>query len=180
MDGTIADWNGGVLKLFKKDKDVYKNWTPGNSHIETAINKTREEVNDAINKAGKDFWANLEPYPWSQKLFSECRKITRTCILSDPGRFYRSVEGKIEWLQKNLSKYNLRGKGFEDFLFGPNKDFAASSDAILIDDNEKKIDDFIKAGGKGIIFPRIWNRNHQYSKDPLSYTLIALRQFKDN
>jgi 5'(3')-deoxyribonucleotidase len=45
----------------------------------------------------------------------------------------------------------------------------ARSDQLLIDDNDTNVERFRARGGRAILFPRPWNRNHELSGDPMSH-----------
>jgi len=73
--------------------------------------------------------------------------------------------GKHQWIL-NKSPRSLHRR----FFIGPAKQqFAKDSNSVLVDDNEKKIKAFEKAGGTGILFPQSWNKSALYSGDRLKY-----------
>ena len=63
--------------------------------------------------------------------------------------------GKAAWVNKHLSFYNTRliiTTASKLLLAGPN--------TLLIDDRDKNVEEFRKAGGQAILVPRPWNKNH--------------------
>lgn len=104
-----------------------------------------------IENIGEDFWVKMEVYPWFFNLYTELSKIGKVIFLTKPSHSPLSHSGKIKWLQKQFN-YN-----FTDYIMTPHKELLASKDSILIDDYPKNVEDFIKAGGKAILFPQFWN-----------------------
>jgi 5'(3')-deoxyribonucleotidase len=149
MDGVLADFVGGSLKLHGK-------------HIPPA------EVGwDFWQQVGFDdwrafwepleneqFWAELEPLPDGMELFRHLERIVgheRIGILSS-GLCPGSCDGKRDWLRKHLPKYE------EHAIFCTKKQLCAAPCKLLIDDHDANIDAFRKAGGFAFTVPRSWNR----------------------
>ena len=80
-----------------------------------------------------------------------------------------NTSGKIKWIKKNLENLNHEDY-FGHYMVTPRKEFAASPETLLIDDDLKKVSDFRLAGGKAILFPRYWNPNYKYENKAFEYT----------
>ena len=76
--------------------------------------------------------------------------------------------GKVEWIAHHL---NTR-----DFFLGANKEFAAGPDKYLVDDYDKNLDKFAKAGGVAVRFKAPWDES---SEGMQWYEVVALlKNFK--
>ena len=103
-----------------------------------------------IDKAGEEFWENMEILTWAQRLYKELNERTKDfCFLTSPSKNPVCTSGKIRWLQKHF------GKDFKDFLIGRNKHLCAGPNALLIDDNEKKCKKFEEFGGNIFLWPNL-------------------------
>jgi len=126
LDGVLVDFSKGYLKLtgidlagqFRKDK---KFWDP-------------------IDKAGHNFWVNLEWMADGKKLWEYIKKYNPD-ILSAPSREDDSRVGKHDWVKREIPGAHLILRSMEH-----KKEFA-SPDSLLIDDNMDNINDWKKAGG---------------------------------
>jgi hypothetical protein len=84
----------------------------------------------------------MEWLPGADRLWEELKKFEPT-ILTSPTRHKSSVEGKKEWLEKNLPGV--------PYKIEQDKEKYAAPDAILIDDREKNIKKWEEKGGVGIL-----------------------------
>ena len=99
---------------------------------------------DAIEKAGVNFWAEMEWLPEGKKLWDLVKDLNPV-LLSSPGKFRFAPGGKQEWVQKNLPGISL-------FLDEDKYQYAESvNTTILIDDNKENISNWKEAGGIGIL-----------------------------
>jgi len=134
MDGVLTDWeqaflNLGVTKLtgekFEEKNGKAALWA-------------------VITKHGKlDFWENM---PWTEdgkKLWNYIKKHKPT-ILTTPARNKYSRDGKKLWIAREL------GKDVE-YIFEKDKFKHANPQAILIDDFDTKINDWVNHDGVGIL-----------------------------
>jgi len=129
LDGVLVDFSKGYLKLtgidlngeFRQDKNF---WEP-------------------IDKAGYDFWINLDWTKDGKKLWKYIEKY-KPDILSAPSRENDSRVGKHDWVKRELPDAHLILRSMQH-----KKDFAAP-DAVLIDDNGDNIKGWKEAGGVAI------------------------------
>lgn len=92
----------------------------------------------------EQFWATM---PWiknGKELYRFCAEITPTYILTAPSNNPLSSYGKHIWINNNLKTM--------DFALCPAKWACASKDTLLIDDNKKKCDRFMSAGGHAFLY----------------------------
>lgn len=143
MDGVLVDFNDGYFKL--------------TGHKLDGTYRTDERFWDPINEAGYDFWINLKWMPDGRKLWSHIEKFNPE-LLSAPSRQPDSRVAKHDWVKRELPGVHLILRSAK------NKKEFASPTSILIDDREDNINDWIGAGGIGIL--------HKSTKD-------TIRQLKD-
>jgi len=135
----IFDW-------LKKEKDV-----------------TSPEAWESMDNA--TFWSEIKPYAHMQELVSIVEQYDPnfTILTSlSPKRSF-GIRGKYIWLQKHLPKAVKRGVLFCNY----NKGMVAHPEAVLIDDSDRLIDQFVKAEGNAILFPQLWNKNSYIAGMPL-------------
>lgn len=134
MDQVLVDFDRGVFKTLGYYPQYYVE-----KHIHS---KMVEEV----EKLGKDFWINLEWTINGKKFWSLIEDYKpQPIILSSPGRFSKAIEGKNIWINKNINSSIPRIYSTEKWMY-------AESNTILIDDWNKNIEKWKKAGGIGILY----------------------------
>ena len=130
MDGVLVDFDKGYKKLTGNDLD--------------GVHRTDTDFWDPINKAGYDFWINLEWMGDGKRLWKYIEKHNPK-LLSAPSRQEDSRVAKLDWVYNELPGVHLilrSAKHKKDFA-GPNN--------ILIDDRTDNIDGWIQSGGIGIL-----------------------------
>lgn len=158
MDGVLADFVGGSLKLHGKTlppKEVQWNFMTQVGFSGGGDMTFWEPLSNP------DFWANLDVLPDGAKLFEYLWKAVGTeniGILSS-GLCPGSCDGKRTWLKKHFPQLERSA------LFGTVKHMAAAPCKILVDDHEANIDGFRAAKGKGVLIPRPWNSLAEHTDD---------------
>lgn len=107
-----------------------------------------------INEAGEDFWSHLEKYEWADRLvdgLTEKFGLTNTFMLSDAGKFPKTLSGKQIWLHDNYPQFVGRT------VFTSHKQLLAHKRAILIDDKPSNVNAFESNEGVAFLFPQPWN-----------------------
>lgn len=99
---------------------------------------------EPINKAGLSFWTELKWMSDGKQLWNYIKK-HKPKILSAPSRSEDSVVGKKQWVKRELPTSELILRSAR------NKKEFASPTTILIDDKQENIQDWIDAGGIGIL-----------------------------
>ncbi len=113
-----------------------------------------------------DFWGNItarwwEELHWTEEgpdilsIVEEIYGRENVCLLTSPSQQESGYVGKYRWIKKHLPRYLRRT------LMGCAKHFCAGPRKKLIDDKEENINNFIAAGGEGLLVPRLWNRLHK-------------------
>lgn len=161
LDGVLADFVTAACNIHRRpfykalEWDFFKEWGYND-----------DQFWDPINNLGKNFYQfHVHPYPWAYALWNEVRATgEEVVILTNSSDNGPGMVGKMAWIQNHLA--GIKGN---EVIFCAKKHLLARPDRLLIDDNEKNIMDFEAAGGRGILFPRPWNSNHELADDPLSF-----------
>ena len=157
-DGVMCDLHTPLMNIHRfKMQD----WKPGVCSIEEVTGLTAKAVWNHPEVTHKDFWASLPKTPWADDLLALLRRRTsEICFLTKPVLDPGCAAGKMRWFKKHYPGVK--------FLIGTSKKFCAGPGKILIDDSEENVDEFNEYGGRGILFPRVWNKLHSIG-DPLAY-----------
>ena len=173
MDGVSVDWFKGALSLFEvpQTKEIlnevyfeasgWKSIEDASFAVQYGI--TNSEVHKRIDELEETFWINLEPTPFTPLHIIEdyINKVgCELVILTNPGTFLHAVDGKREWLRKNLSVPYKDIFTKEKYLLGyvPN--------SILIDDYYKVCQPFSKTGRV-----LMYSGYSEHSRDNLKFLL---------
>lgn len=130
MDGVLTDFIKGYHKLTGKD-------ITGQYH-------TNDDFWDPINKAGYDFWINLEWTKDGKELWDYIKKYNPT-VLSAPSRQDDSRVAKHDWIKRELPGTHLI------LRTAKNKKEFATPDSILIDDLIDNVNSWKESGGIAIL-----------------------------
>lgn len=171
MDGVLVDFSSAALRLHGAEEI---DWPPGEWDFAKVLGITRGEFWGKIDSLGSAFWANLEPYPWSEELLDLVASTAPFSILTSPSLSPSCSKGKLLWLAQHMPRRN--GRVFRDFLIGPSKHLVAKDSRVLIDDSDSNAEKFRAAGGEVILFPRLWNRQHHHAANPLDHVRHALEK----
>jgi 5'(3')-deoxyribonucleotidase len=109
------------------------------------------------------FWSNFDREFWASApvsmdgllvLAASINAVGRenVFILSRPTGDEACREGKHDWVHNKMPKC-LHDK----LILANDKTACASPTSLLIDDNEKNCEDFKRAGGFAVLYPRPWN-----------------------
>ena len=143
MDGVLTDFDGRF--------EQYGNMSPKEYEKGFGTDKFWDLID---KKVGIKFWSNM---PWLKdgKILWDYISKHNPIILSAPSQHYNYKKGKKQWVEKNLSNHA------EIILTQKeNKKNYADKSNILIDDNELNINEWIQAGGIGIL--------HKSARDTIS------------
>lgn len=169
MDGLLTDFVSAACKLHKKPFSSVTD-----SRMDITWRMSTDEFWEPIFADGVSFWEGLNPYSWTTELVAllvdKFRLSDDHCwtICTSPTQQPECKTGKLAWLKKHNIKPPIPP------LFKKDKARYATRDTILIDDTERVIDQFIIAGGIGILFPAPWNRYGGFSSDPVAWVRESL------
>lgn len=174
MDGVLVDFASGACKahgvdpadLYREQSDNY--WQPGTWLLTKPLDVSLDEFWAPIHSKGSVFWETLEPTPWWEELIQIIeRQSDDWYVVSAPSRHESSYVGKIRWLRR------MFGPTFNQFIFTADKHLLARHEALLIDDRESNVADFLCAGGDALLFPAYCNKYHEHWQSPLQYLGLA-------
>jgi hypothetical protein len=165
MDGVLADFFGGVEKLYGVG-----HWKELNADNKLDL---KQEVINRIS--GTDFFATLPKFPTADQLIAMVKKFTggTFSINTSPLRGDNENSGKYKklWIAQNIeqpAQTIITGRK-ESYA----KDKASGTPNILIDDRPVNIDRWQNAGGYGILY--------QANRDSLTKVQEGLNSYyKDN
>lgn len=100
---------------------------------------------DLINKVGEQYWSKMSWMPEGKKLWNYIAKYN-PILLSAPSLDYSSRYGKKLWVKENLPGTKLILAKRE------NKQDYANKNSILIDDRTDNVNEWVAAGGIGILY----------------------------
>jgi 5'(3')-deoxyribonucleotidase len=154
MDGVIADFLGGALKVL--NRDFNKSMTIEQYATEFGqwgtydyYGITQEQFWESIDKT-PDFWYRLEPMPWGRDLYKFLKEFGEVTIVTTPNLHPDCASQKLKWLNGYL------GIQSNEVFLGARK-YLMAGNGILIDDYHKNISSFKEAGGEAILIPSNWN-----------------------
>jgi len=140
MDGVLCDFDAQCDHYFGMKIDEY------------IAEKGEKAFNNAMNEAGKDFWATMPWMPGGEDLWKRIGKMGVT-ILSSPGNYKGAKEGKRQWIKDNLNPqpkniiFRQTGKKHEELEGKSEKEITRS---VLIDDYSKNLIPWKYMGGRTI------------------------------
>ena len=166
LDGVLADFVSAALTLHGRS-DLLDSWPAGERDMAKGLGISSSKFWAEIDRAGAEFWASLEPYPWTFDFLDQLQSIAPITIATSPSNDPGCLAGKLQWMQRHL------GRSFRDFLIGPSKHLLAKPDVALIDDRGGNVRDFREHGGRAVLFPQPWNANHQV-EERLPYVMAQI------
>lgn len=161
MDGVIVDFTGASMRAhgIAEYDHLIDDW----DHA-SALGLSADDW--WAKMEGREFWANIEPYPWASELMDAIGEFT---ICTAPNRDPECAAGKYDCLINNFSIYP------RDVMMGTKKFLLANPGNVLIDDREENVDDFRARGGCAILFPQPWNHAAGDWRDVVA-TLNAIKE----
>jgi len=133
MDGVLVDFN-----------ERFKRFSNGIPPTEYEQKFGKDKFWELVDGIGVRFWVGMNWMSDGKQLWDYIKSYNPT-LLSSPSRADHSKMGKRIWRQRNLPSTKLI------LAQARNKQNYANPDSILIDDRESNIDQWIKAGGIGIL-----------------------------
>ena len=133
MDGVLVDFN-----------ERFKRFSKGIPPTEYEQKFGKDKFWELVDGIGVRFWVGMDWMSDGKQLWDYIKSYNPT-LLSSPSRADHSKMGKRIWRQRNLPTTKLV------LSQARNKKNYANPDSILIDDRESNIDQWIKAGGIGIL-----------------------------
>jgi hypothetical protein len=133
MDGVLVDFN-----------ERFKRFSNGVPPTEYEQKFGKDKFWEIIDGTGVRFWVGMDWMSDGKQLWNYIKEYNPT-LLSSPSRSNYSRMGKRIWRKRNLPSTKLI------LARAANKQNYADPNSILIDDRESNIDQWVKAGGIGIL-----------------------------
>lgn len=144
MDGVIADFNAGFINRVNKNPDAFE------------MEYGQDAFWDLIESWGETFWEELPWMPDGKELWNYLSKYNPIILSAAMPTYQR--KGKAKWLQREVGYADpyvtnpSQWKGQSNIIFHKDKyQFILKKNEILIDDTPKKINDWTKSEGMGIL-----------------------------
>jgi len=187
LDGVVADWTGGVLRLMAPDLDpapIHHQLTHWNALPEALQpcfpGKTVAEVDqlmwDMIEEAGDEFWTELDVLDEGLALVEyalEHAKLTggEFAFVTTAANHPSSAAGKVRWLKNVFGNRTVPSTGKKitrSYVFTPLKHLCSGRNRILVDDGTHNVRDWAAAGGIGFLWRQPWNAGTPHPRGRLS------------
>lgn len=167
-DGVYADFVTNILDAMGYSWPGYHGWPWGQTFdIFPDIGTTWIE---ASKYCDANFWANLSWMEDGRAILAEVFARFRpneTMLLTKPMEHDGSYTGKAQWVLSHIP--DLARRIVPTHV--PKYEFAYDFNCLLIDDSQTNYDQFVRAGGAGILVPRPYNANEEifYAGDTVKY-----------
>lgn len=179
IDGVLADFHAATFRLFGTDPATfYARHAAGYWDVTPGLGVDHEGFWSKIREAGADFWAELEPLPWTETLLGLAFSVADAVYLvSDPHREDAQIyAGKMRWIHKHL------GGKFHNYVLTGYKFLLSRPGTVLLDDSEKNLQKFTSlehgGGGSGILFPSRHNRLYPIADEPMPYVIGHIKELR--
>lgn len=160
MDGVLFDFVGAACKIHNRSTedihewDFFKEW-----------GMSDDEFWKPIVSIGHEFWENLPLYPHAMDLLKVVEKYDPDwSILSSPAGVGHTYNGNLDYTECVTGKSASITKHFGvnvlfRSIFTRKKERLAIPGSILIDDNDKTVENFTSSHALGLLFPQKWNQH---------------------
>lgn len=177
LDGVIKSFVLPAMAMHGADIKDEANYPPGFQwDILGAVNSIRSERGLPVimppafwDSFDYGFWVNLEMYEGAEHFLWTLDKWGDVFFATSPTLSSACVAGKYDWVKRNF-RDRLR-----NLYIGAAKEGFAKPGAILIDDRNENVDNFIAEGGEAFLVPRAWNRGG-WSAFPYDDILATLKE----
>ncbi len=151
LDGVLVDWSSGLCKLLKIDR--YAPEAQAILRSSSAIQGWKfgslQDVDNAVNKAGYNFWMNLELLPWAYKLIALVEEHADLYFLTSPSNFPAAAHAKVDYINQRF--------GRKKYIITEHKYVCSRENCVLIDDMQKNIDEWSQGDGLVFHWPCQWS-----------------------
>lgn len=169
IDGVLANFNKRAFEAlglpYSVDHPALHEW-----HWYKYFGLNFDEFDSVC---GIDFWAGVQWMPDGKDILAVVEHtFDDVYLLTTPMPNSGSGTGKILWIERHLPEYKKRL-----IITQASKSLFAGPNAILIDDKDENIDEFITAGGNGVLVPRLWNELMGWAGNTLEVVRNSLENF---
>lgn len=154
MDGVLADFVSAICIAHNRPSPYTDPSSYGIFDMEKLWGITSKEFWCSAADTF-EFWDEMSKTPEADDLVAYLTRVfgvENICVLTAPSNSPFCVPGKRAWIRRYFPQFKDR------IIFANSKEFLGGMDKFLIDDRDKNIDAFERAGGNAVIMPRLWNR----------------------
>lgn len=156
VDGVLADFIKGACAVHGHPDHVVRSW----DWYKSDWGITDEEFWAPIYEC-EDFYGDHVPkYSWADELVSVAAEYGPIVYATVNPLHDKLSASKTRWIRNNLGDQRPVFTVYEGPR-GPNrrgKELLAAPNSVLIDDADANIEKWVKRGGRGILFPQLWNK----------------------
>lgn len=174
MDGVLVDFYSRALECYKRKYDenfnieLFKKTYPvGTPQFADVLNLSDADFWAMIDET-TNFWYNLPVLANARMLLTVCQAFAPTSILTKCNRNPGCYKGKKESRDKHFPDLELLTTSRHKWHMG------RCVRRILIDDTDKQVKAWRDKGGTAILYPQVWNQNHELAKQPVQYVISEL------
>ena len=154
MDGVLANLSASAFRLWGVPAEVEVEVDGWDCLPKIVSKHVRFEVTpkmfwSTVNHEGHEFFRDIWPYQWAQKLYETCDEYVPV-VLMTTAITPQSAMGKMQWMEKWFPDAKRHA-------ITPCKHHFARPSAMLIDDAPHNIEAFEKHGGQVFQWPMPWN-----------------------
>lgn len=170
MDGVLSDFTARALQVHGLPPD------PSVFAKDHYAGLGKEEFWRKINISGTLFWHSLPKTKEADAIVSLAVAYfgaSNIGIATSPSfsTLSNCLTGKTSWMYKEFPALA------EKLIFVDHKELLASPYHLLIEDQNKNVDAFMRAGGDAVLVPRPWNRMSFMEPNTLPYLETYIRDF---
>jgi hypothetical protein len=150
LDGALVNFVGGAFRVH--GRSIPMNTVEWDFCSQLGFNGVSDPA--FWGPMGFDFWADLEWMPDGHDILEAVEDTfgpENVVLLTSPCTTRGGVEGKVEWVRRNLPEYGRR------FFVGPPKHLVAGPSKVLVDDHDGNLLKFLDHRGRVVCVPRPWN-----------------------
>ena len=184
LDGVFADFATAACRVhgrpdYRPDRwDFFEDWNDPFTDLPMKEATFWHE----IHKCGNMFYREMvQPYPWARPLMYAIDRSDEWAIVTSASDNWHGYAAKKIWVDKYLQPYIPQKI---EIIVCSNKWRLARSDTLLIDDYDRNLGAFDRAGGHILRFPQPWNlawyEQHGGPPDRLDYTHDILKEWRDH
>ncbi len=167
MDGVLVDFVSGALRAH--GRAIY----PKKVRYEFPVDLGFKSPHDPAfwNPLGREFWSSLDWTGEGKELLAGLELIfgERIVLVTSPPLLpLGAVDGKEQWVQRNLPAYMDR------LVITRAKYLMAGPAKLLVDDNNDNIVQHYAGGGRVVMVPRPWNARRHQTDDEGRFSVDAI------
>jgi len=157
MDGVLVDFHHGFQQLCGIEEPIRGHEWPLTTTLQEHVGLDYAVCRQKSAEAPEAFWRTMEATPYGLLIAMACDQVARQneavlSILTDTSGSHLAALGKVGWLHDHMPIFAPH------FCGTTKKPLFANPEALLIDDSHHVAEEFVKAGGRAIVLPQVWNQ----------------------